>query len=507
VPYVGAAVTFAAGDLVDGETIHTWHASGPLSTAADWATARANLAAQMKGFRTALLIGDLQTEDNATDWLAQWDAYETSNERFVLGRCSVYDRLPQAALSVTSHQMTGNPNITFAEVGGTADTITRSAGSFVSDGFAPGDLITVTGAVASGGANNITTAAKIVTVTATVITLDDDDLENEGPIAGVSIVGRPSLTFADSGDTITRSRGSWLADGFREGDTVTITGTDSATNDGSFVVDTLTATVMTLEAGGVDADEVAPTSQVSITTGQTKAAWMAEIDAVFADIDDAPRINIAAGRARKRSPFSGWRFRRPPSWAAAIREFQHDIHIATWRKKDGATGWDLEDAEGNLVEWDDRVDGEAGTAARFTTFHTWANGPQGAFICQDLTRALDSSLLSKTNKAHVVNLTCSIVQLNSEDAAIGVDLILNSDGTATSDSLRTIEAQVNAVLELELLTDKKGEGRRASQVAWTIDTSVDYRVAEPEMLSTTELLLNGTVHKINNKVKLSVAGQ
>jgi hypothetical protein len=234
---------------------------------------------------------------------------------------------------------------------------------------------------------------------------------------------------------------------------------------------------------------------------------MAELDAEFEDIDDAPRISIGAGRGRKKSPFSGWNYRQPVQWAATIREFQHDVHVATWRKKDGATGFDLEDDEGNLVEWDDRVDGGAGSAARFTTFHTWANGPQGAFICQDLTRALDSSLLSKVNKAHVTNVTCTVVHLNSEDAAIGVDLVLNSDGTATTDSIRTIEAQINAALELELLTDKKGEGQRASSAVCTVDPSVDYRVPEPNMLTTTELLLNGTVHTVTNKIKLSAAGQ
>lgn len=506
IPYFNVAVSFGAGTLVAGETIHTWHGSAPRSAAAGWQAARAALAAQTKGFRSILLCGDLQDSDEADDFLTELNAYETEDERFTYGRASVLERLPLATLSVTSHRMTGNPNLTFAEVGASGDTITRSAGSFIADGFAAGDLITVTGAVASAGANNITTAKKIVTVTELVITLDDDDLVNEGPIAGVSIVGRPSLTFANSGDTITRSRGSWITDGFRVGDTVTITGTDSGTNDGSFEIVTLTATVMTLASGGVDADEVSPTSQVSITTGQTKAAWMAAIDAEFESADDAPRIRLHAGRGRRLSPFSGWRARRPESWAASIREYQHDIHIPTWRKSDGATGFDLFDEDGNLVEWDDRVDGEAGTRARFGCFRTWANGPQGAFIANDLTRATEGSLLSQSSSHAVVNLACTTVQLNSENAAIGQVLILNDDGTATTDSLETITTQMNRALEDALLTDR-GEGPRASSAVWAPDPSVVYSVAEPVMLSTTELLLNGIVHSVNNEVSIQNGGQ
>mgnify|MGYP006958864321 CR=1 FL=1 len=48
--------------------------------------------------------------------------------------------------------------MTFAEVGATGDTITRAAGSWISEGFAIGDTVTVSGAVASAGANNVTGA-------------------------------------------------------------------------------------------------------------------------------------------------------------------------------------------------------------------------------------------------------------------------------------------------------------------------------------------------------------
>ncbi|MGH3372530.1 MAG: Calx-beta domain-containing protein, partial [Nocardioidaceae bacterium] len=62
-----------------------------------------------------------------------------------------------------------------------------------------------------------------------------------------------SLTFADNGatgDTITRGSGSWIDDGFLAGQTVDVT-TSPGVNNGSYLVDTVSATVLTLGSGAV----------------------------------------------------------------------------------------------------------------------------------------------------------------------------------------------------------------------------------------------------------------
>jgi hypothetical protein len=509
IPYFNVVVAFGAGTLKGGETIHTWHGSAPLSSSSDWATARGNLAAQLRGFRSILLCGDLASDTLASAYLAELDAYETSDERFVYGRCSVYDRQPLAAMSRDQVRMTGAPTLTFLEVGAGSDTITRSAGSWIADGFVVDDVIAVT-----GSASNNVTSAVVAGVTALVLTLGaaaGDDLVSEGPVAGCAVIGSPRLTFAEVGvgsDTITRSRGSFLTDGFRIGDVIAITGTAS-NNLTAGAVTGVTALALTLGAGAGDdlAAEVIASRLVTITAGQTKAAWMAEIDAEFSSIDDAMRIDLSAGRCRVICPFTGWYLRRPASWFASLREYQHDLHVPTWRKSDGPFNASLNDANGNLEEWDDRVDGGAGTAARFTTMRTWANGPAGPFICRSLTRASEGSLLGDTHNVAVANLACTTVQLNTEDAAIGVSLILNRDGTATSDSLASVKGQVDRALEQVLLTDTKNEGQRASQASWSPDADVLFNVADAEMLGVTELNLRGTVVRVNTKVRVISGGQ
>ena len=492
-PYVAATIAFGGGTLVGGDTIHTWHGSAPLSDSDGWATARANLAAQQKGFRSILLVGDLQDSDEASGFLTQLNAYETENERFVYGRAGVYDRAVATRLSVVTRSMTGTANITFNDdVGG--DTATRSEGSWIDDGVRVGDMITF-GSPLNSGTFQVTSVSNTV--------LGTSGLTDEADVAGLTPTFSTGLSFDDSSETITRSRGSWLADGFRPGDTVVIAGTSGAVNDGTFVISTLTALVMTLAAGSVDADEIIGADALTQFTGpgaQTKAAWMAELDAEFAPIDDAFRISLSAGRGRVLSPFSGWLARRPAGWAASLREYQHDLHRTTWRKGDGPSGFDLFDADGNLAEWDDRVDGEAASAARFTALRTWANGPIGSFIALSLTRASEGSLLLHTSNVAVVNLVCTTVQLNTEDAAIGVDLDLNADGTAAPESLATIASQVNNALSQAVLVNKLGEGKRASAAVWTPDADTLFNVAEPTLTGVTDLLLKGIVHSVRTAV-------
>lgn len=490
-PYVGATVGFSVGTLVAGDTIHTWHGSAPRGDAAGMLLARTKLAAQQTACRSILLCQDLQDDTEAAAFLAQLDAYRTANERFVYGRAGVLDRLPQAAMSRDVVRMTGSPTLTFAEVGATGDTITRSSGSFIADGFVNGDVITVAG---SAG-NNVT--GKVATVAALVLTLDTTDLVAEGPVSGCTITGTPGITFLEvgaTGDTITRNRGSWLTDGFRTGDLITIAGTVG--NDQTATAGLANVTPLVLTLGTTDVvNETIGASAITITAGQTKAAWMAAITAEFGPIDAAPRIDLSAGRRRLLSPFSAWNRRLPIAQLASIREYQTDLHVATWRKSDGPVSSDT-----NADEWDDLVDGGAGGLARFTVARSYANGPQGAYISQSCTRASEGSLLVMTHNQAVTDLACTINQAATENF-IGRGLILNDDGTATGEDLSQLESEVNSALELALYQDR-GFGKRCSKVVWA--ASKDDILNVPEALVTGVLTLNllGTIHSVTTAVKV-----
>jgi hypothetical protein len=501
IPDTGVTVSFTSATLVAGNVIHTWHGTGPKSDATGWAAARTALAARLMFFRSIVLIGDLSTNAEATAFLALINGYKTADQRAIYARVSLRDRLPQASIAQHRVRMTGTPTLTFAEVGETGDTITRSAGSWVSDGFVPGDTIRVTNSVS----NNVT--GVVDTVTALVLTLGSTDLVAEGPVSGCTVTSEPTLTFAEvgeTGDTITRSRGSWLDDGFRVGDMPVVTGTASNNITAAVGVTAVTATVLTLDTTDL-VDEVIGSYGVSVTAGESKAVWMANLDAEFETITSAPRIDMSAGRQWHPSPYTQWFRRIPVSWVASCREYQHDLHVATWRKADGPTGGSLYDLSGNLVEWDDRVDGGAGCAARFTTSRTWSNGPAGAFIALSLTRAEDASILSRTHNVAVVNLAENICQTATENF-IGRSLVLNDDGTATDASLSQLQGEVNAALEAALLADR-GEGPRASKAVWVPSKDDVLNVPEAEITGAVELNLNGTIHKTTTRVRVISGGQ
>lgn len=501
IPRIGASIGFGAGSLVTGDVVMTWHTSAPRWDQAGLQAARLALAGQQKGARSWLVIGDLLTEDDASDVVTEVNAYETENDRFVYVRAQVRDRLPQAAMSREQVRMTGNPNLTFAEVGGTGDTITRSAGSWITDGFAVGDTITVT----LSASNNVT--GPIASLSATVITLGTTDLAAEGPVANVTVVGTPTLTFAEvgaTGDTLTRSRGSWLADGFRIGDLVTIAGSASNNLTASAGLVNVTATVLTF--GTTDlAAEVIGSFAVTLTAGETKTQHVSTMDAEFGDIDAERRIDLGFGRGRKLSPILGYRFRRPVQWAASIREYQHDVHIPVWAKEQGPLKeWDLFDAQDNLVEHDERVDGGA-LAARFTCFRTWSNGPSGAFIALSLTREVEGSMLSRTHNMAVADVGCSIVQRETENA-VGRVLELQEGGTATPVSLSKLEEGVNSQLDINLLANVKGEGKRASLAVWRANPATVLNVPDAKLTGKLRLLLDGTLEDLDTTVDVQTAG-
>jgi hypothetical protein len=503
IPYVGQTLSFAPGNLVAGDTAFTWHSTAPKTDSTAVATAKTKLAQQSKRCRNWLVCNEVSVANDVTPFKTAVDGYETANNRYERLYLPLRDALPVASLAQSRVRMTGSPNITFAEVGATGDTITRSSGSFIADGFVAGDTIRVTGAVASAGANNVT--GVVANVAATILTLDTTDLVNEGPIAGVSITSEPTLTFAEVGasaDTITRSRGSWLDDGFRSTDTITITGTASNNVSGA----TVTVTALVITMGTTDlAAEVIGSYGVSIVTGETDAQCIASLDAAMASVTSDHRVALGYGRGAMLSTITGWKLRRNSSWHNLLRAYQNDIRTTTWWNALGSLdNCDLNDVDGNPKEHDERTT-EGAISAGFVCLRTFDSA--GAYIAKDLTRADSNSVLSLGHNADVTNLAQSVVQQTTEKF-VGQVLILNpadtlGKRTATSASLKELESKVNSEVQRYLLSNIGGQGQRASNAVWTAATDDDLGVADATLHGTLALELNGTITTVDTTVKVS----
>lgn len=488
VPNIGITISFGAGTLVADDTVLEFDTSAPVFDSTGVTTGKTGMIAQQLGVRDWLFVGDVSTLALGQAIETAVNAYDTAASRYVRAKFQARDRKVLKS-SQQRAALVGSTQLTFAEVGATGDTITRATGSFVTDGFQVGDYIRVTGSAS----NNV--SGKITGVTATVLTLDTTDLAAEVLASGGHITAEPAFTFAAT--TITRNRGSWTAEGFAIGDTITIAG--STSNDGTAVITNISATVITCSAStftvGVDGS-----CSMTVSLTESKAAHVAANDSTFASISTSEKVNIGHGRLTRLSPITGYTMRRPVQWADLIRGYQHDLKTTTWWKALGSLqGWGIED------EHDERVDGGA-LNGRFTCARTWGNGPEGAFIAKSVTRAADGSILSMDHNVAVVNLARTVVQRTTEMFA-GQTLVLKSPDTlgrrfATAASLKDLEAKVNRELQTNLLSNIGGEGQRASAAKWTAATDDDFGIADATLNGTLSLELNGTIVTIATNVEV-----
>ena len=489
IPFVGLVISFEAGGTLNPGDVFTFSTTAPMWGSTAMSAARTALAGQQNLSRSWVVVGDLPNSTFAGYVTTEANNYETENERFTYARAAVTDRLPLAVKAKVNHKMTGVPSITFAASG---FTITRTTGSFVTDGFVVGQIVLVSGSTLNNGEIGALTG-----VSATVLTFASG-IVNEGPDAtGVSISASESLVFAASGHTATRSSGSWTDDGFAVGQSVTFSGTSS--NNTTVTISSLSSTVLTAASGL--ANETISGSLVTAVQAETVTQWVSAQTTAFATVDAQKRIDLSLGRASVQSPITGYFMRRPAAWAASIREYQHDLQIPCWRKADGPLdGFSITDDNGNTVEFDERFDG-GGLAGRFTCLRSYSNGPLGAFVALSLTRDSDGALLSRTHNLAVANLACTVVQTETENA-IGQVLVLNADGTGTDASLSLIEGRVNTALQVNLL-QRFNEGPRASLAVWAASRTDVLNTAGATLNGVLALELNGTLENINTSVQVS----
>lgn len=495
IPYVGLVITFGAGSLTAGQTVLTWKSTAPMWDNTGLTAGKVALQAQMLQTRGWLVIGDLVSSTVAGYVKTAVDAYETESDRYTVAKCSLKDRLPYAVLSHSSTNMTGAPTVVFADNGGTGDTITRGAGSWASDGFHNGCWIRVASPLNTiQGLCPTLTSALILTLGTLAVTAETTAL--------AVITAETALTFVDGGsgeDQLLRTSGSWLSDGYRVGDSFTITGSN---------LNNVTATITAVTESTINvvtatfAAEVIGANTVTMVAGQTKAQHLIANNAAFAAIADDPRVDLGHGRAFKLSPFLGFYLRRSVQWADTIRAFSHDVHVATWEKDLGALpGWSLEDPNGTLVEHDERIDSGA-LAAGFTCFRTWGNGPRGAFIARSVTRAAPNTVLSATENIVVANLAQTVAQMEGENT-VGQSLVLNLDNTATGASLATIKQRIDSALSRNLLANVENEGQRASLCYVTLASDDDLSGVDATLNGVITLVLLGKIAHLNFKIRVN----
>jgi len=147
------------------------------------------------------------------------------------------------------HEATADASVVFAPNGTAADTITRTTGSWFTDGFRPGQSITVSGSSSNNKTFLIQAVTDQVITLATGFILFQETSTGAFLTGGAARLAGVSLEFRNGGtraDTVKRSLGSFIADGFRPGQTLIVQ--NGGANDGRYLIDKVTSSTISLNA-------------------------------------------------------------------------------------------------------------------------------------------------------------------------------------------------------------------------------------------------------------------
>jgi hypothetical protein len=296
--------------------------------------------------------------------------------------------------------------------------------------------------------------------------------------APAAMQGAPSDVDFATDDTITRNAGSWVTDGFKVGMTITIDGT--ASNDGDHVVTVVTASVLTVSSSpGLALEANVDGGTISITGSESKATWAAALGTIVNGASPAAakenfRIFWRGGRGRRISPIYKHRKRRPIAWFEASRTMLHDLHVSSAATAFGPLdGVDLNDENGSLAEFDQRVDGGL-LEARIGCLMSH-DELAGAYVALPLTGAADNSALSRVPSVAVGQLACRVAKA-ALTRCLGQHLIAQAGtGYLAPVSADRIEQYVQGRLSAALLTNARNEGQRAANVVFEISKTTDVR--------------------------------
>lgn len=184
---------------------------------------------------------------------------------------------PSFSFSTTNYNYIKNITATSGAIDyavvGTDRTMTRSTGSFVTDGFVAGNYITTDGTNVGTYQIRAVTALVLSLNTVGTSTLVDETATSktitcQDEMAAITS-GALTYTVAGTAGTFTRGAGSWITDGFVVGTYFTTTG--DVTNDGVYEVTDVAALILTATPVGnstlVDESAVGKI----VTNGYTRA--------------------------------------------------------------------------------------------------------------------------------------------------------------------------------------------------------------------------------------------
>ncbi len=159
--------------------------------------------------------------------------------------------------TITSDVSSYLGQVTFARnAGGDTMTLPASGPTWTSLGFAPGDTISVSGAIAAANNSNFIIASisgDTLTLTASDVVQSENNDTNVLVNIVISYQGQVAFTQNPGGDTMTlpASGPTWTSLGFAPGDTISVSGAIAAANNSNFTIASISGDTLTLTTSDV----------------------------------------------------------------------------------------------------------------------------------------------------------------------------------------------------------------------------------------------------------------
>jgi hypothetical protein len=239
------------------------------------------------------------------------------NDGFIVGQTitpagfSAANNANAVITAVVNGATTGNlPNSTGSTgtLSATLTGYTRSAGSFLTNGFAVGEVVTVSGFTTAANNGECTIGAGL-TATVMPCTKSTATVVEAGTVTG---------TFAASPVGYSRTTGDFVADGFMIGHSISASGFTTAANNGTSVITNVTPTDLTVTKTGGNVAEAAAAGRTIRTTNSRSIVAFGRID-----VTGGRTAQAAAGSRsltvtpRPAGPSFTWD-RRPPRTCAPL---------------------------------------------------------------------------------------------------------------------------------------------------------------------------------------------
>lgn len=509
IPGTGITITFGAtGRTLVADDVMKATCFAPMWNAAGLSAGFDLMRNQSVRPRIILLCGDVDDTTDVQDVLDEIGAVETEAQQYTRVLFSARPRFVDAAMQktkgLTAGSSTATGDLVFAA---STHTITRTSGSFVTDGFVVGQSVTVAGSLSNNGVTGVLTV-----VSALVLTFGSgvvNETVTNGVGTTVTGAGPGDIDFAAT--TITRNVGSFITDGFKVGMMVTIDG--SATNDGSTFgpLTTVSATVLTATSGALLTASNESALVVAITGSEPKSTARAAFNTIVGSTPSTQKIGhrgaIGYARLRRKSPVNSTRKMRPVAWAVACRVMGHQENTSPSRMDlGGLEGWTMHDNNGVLEAQahDERVEG--GILAMRGLCATTDTELPGNFLALPVTLDDDDASLSRLPVGLVCDVAARIAKRETT-LLLSSDVVLKNDGTGfikEGDALK-IEKTVTNRLRASLLTPG-AESQRATDVTFTLARNVDLREAGAETPCEVLVTPKGYLEKVSTTIRVSRGG-